>query len=363
MSSHGQPAGAADVLARFVHRLWWRPQLPIWGGLLWPLESLYAALSGWQRSRQRRRQPTNRADLGLDCPIIVVGNLIAGGAGKTPTTIELVRLLRAQGWRPGIVSRGYGRQARSLCDVTTDTPASQCGDEPLLIHLRTAAPVCVLADRLAAARHLRAAHPEVNLILADDGLQHLRLPRDFEVIVFDGRGTGNGRLLPAGPLRQPMPPAPPAQALVIYNCDQPSTAWPGHLARRGLNGICDWPAWRSGAPASPQALQALRERSQQRPVLAAAGLAEPERFFRMLEALGLRITRLPLPDHANLHPPPWPSDTPEVIVTEKDAVKLSPAAAGGVRIWVAPLDFALPDAVSAQLAHWLAPWRHNTAAP
>ena len=301
---------------------------------LWPLSLLYAAVTGVRRSLYRFGLLTTER---LPVPVIVVGNLIAGGAGKTPTVIALVALLRRHGYVPGIVSRGYGGSATGPLEVTRDSRAAECGDEPLLMHLRTNAPLVVGRDRVAAARLLLSAHPQIDLIVSDDGLQHLRLARDVQVLVFDERGAGNGWYLPAGPLREALPATVPARTLVVYNAPAASTPLPGTLAQRALRGAVPLAGWWLGEPASEQALTALRGR----PLIAAAGLARPERFFAMLRTAGLAFSPLPLPDHHDYRPLPWPDDTPDVIVTEKDAIKLDPALVGTTRVWVAPLDFAL----------------------
>jgi tetraacyldisaccharide 4'-kinase len=282
-------------------------------------------------------------------PVVVVGNLIAGGAGKTPTVIALAAMLRRHGYRPGIVSRGYGRAGHDVVEVEANTPAARCGDEPLLLQRRLGVPVVVGRDRVAAARALLRRHAEVDIIVSDDGLQHRRLPRVAQVLVFDERGVGNGWLLPAGPLREPLLPQVPARSVVIYNAPAPSTQWPGHVVRRSLAGAVSLADWWAGRRASHEDLQRLVGA----PILAAAGMAQPERFFDMLTAAGLTVLRLPLPDHHDYARLPWPADTPQVIVTEKDAVKLDPQAVGTTRVWVAPLDFdtgrAFEDAVLALL--------------
>jgi tetraacyldisaccharide 4'-kinase len=207
-----------------------------------------------------------------------------------------------------------------------------------LIRLRTGAPVWVGRRRVAVARALCAAEPAVNVIVADDGLQHLALARDAQVIVFDERGVGNGLLQPAGPLREPLPAVLPAATKVLYNAPAPSTLLPGRLARRQLAGAVPLADWWQGLPATTTALHGLRGRE----VLATAGLAAPERFFSMLEAEGLRIRRLPLPDHHAYSEAPWPAGTRDVLLTEKDAVKLRPTPEGP-RLWVVALDFVLPS--------------------
>lgn len=314
--------------------------------VLQPLSWLYRGLAALHRGLQARPPAAVPSK-----PVVVVGNLVVGGAGKTPTVIALVHWLRSQGWHPGVVSRGYGREGDDLVDVGSgsEQDAAQTGDEPLLIHLRTGAPLVVCRDRVAAARALCARHPEVDLIVSDDGLQHHRLAREVEVVVFDGRGAGNGLLLPAGPLRQPLPAVASERMLVLYNADQPSTPLPGFVARRSLAGAVPLEAWWQGARGAASPLQAFAGR----PVLAAAGMGDPERFFRMLEHAGLQIRRLPLPDHARFSPLPWPADTKEVLVTEKDAVKLQPGTPGAARVWVVALDFSLPAGFTEALSRRL----------
>jgi tetraacyldisaccharide 4'-kinase len=277
----------------------------------------------------------------LPVPVIVVGNLLVGGAGKTPAVIAIATLLRAHGWTPGIVSRGYGREREGeVIEVGTTSDARRSGDEPLLLARRTGAPVVVGRDRVAAGHALLQAHASIDVIVSDDGLQHLGLGRDIEVLVFDERGPGNGRVLPAGPLREPMPHAvstsgASAARLVLYNATAPTTPLPGFVSRRSLAGIsslADW--WRGEAP-SAAALDALRPRS----VVAAAGLARPERFFALLRDAGLTVTELALADHYDFASLPWPAGTGDVVVTEKDAVKLAPDRRIGTRVWVAALDF------------------------
>jgi tetraacyldisaccharide 4'-kinase len=317
-------------------RIWWRNRLGAAAWALWPLSLCYRAVSalsriayalGWLEAKR------------ATVPVIVVGNLVAGGAGKTPTVIALVQALRQSGWTPGVISRGHGRSSHAAAAVRDDSPVADVGDEPLLIRRRTHAPVWVARRRIDAARGLCAAHAEVNVLVADDGLQHLALAREVQIIVFDDRGVGNGWQLPAGPLRQPLPTHVPVNSHVLYNAERASTPWPGALAQRRLAGVVllqDW--WRGAAP-SLSALQALRGR----PVLAAAGMAAPQRFFAMLRDAGLQPTPLPLPDHHAYEQLPWPADTADVLVTEKDAVKLPRVTEGATRIWVVALDFQLPQ--------------------
>ena len=313
-----------------------------------PVAAVFALLSGL---RKRLYGIGWRRVHRFAVPVVVVGNLLAGGAGKTPTVLAIVRLLRQHGWHPGVVSRGYGRKVAGLVDVRPDTPVAHCGDEPLLLRLRTAAPVVVGRDRVAACAELLRRHPNVNIVVSDDGLQHWRLFRDAQVLVFDERGAGNGWLLPAGPLREPLPTAVPPCTVVLYNAVSASTPLPGSLATRSLAGVVLLGDWWKGQAASRSALDALKSH----PLIAAAGLARPQRFFDMLMAHGLRIDPLALPDHHDYRHLPWPPQTDDVVVTEKDAVKLDPQRIRRTRVWVAELDFDPGPAFNAALMALLPP--------
>ncbi len=317
---------------------------------LWPLSMVFAMLVALRQTLYRTQLLRPQV---LPVPVVVVGNLIAGGAGKTPTVMAVVRWLQACGHTPGVISRGHGRRsdASAVMEVHPTTAATEGGDEPLLLRLRLGVPVFVGVDRVAAARMALAAHPDIDVLVSDDGLQHMRLPRVAQVVVFDDRGAGNGWMLPAGPLREPLTPHVPPNTVVLYNASQPSTAWPGHLARRRLAGLVALADWWAGQAATMPCLAALS--ASRTPVLAAAGVSQPERFFSMLRAAGLEITPLPLPDHHDYTTLPWPADATDVVVTEKDAVKLRPeylaAQGASTRIWVAPLDFSASAAFDAAL--------------
>ena len=211
-SAQAWAARMTSGLSAWLTAQWSGPRPGVAARLLQPLSWLYAALADGQAALYRIGL---RHAESAPVPLLVVGNLVAGGAGKTPTVIALVDLLRLQGWTPGVISRGHGRRGGAVVAVTRASAAAEVGDEPLLIHLRTGAPVTVGADRPAAARALCAAHPAVDILLADDGLQHHRLKRDMALLVFDERGAGNGLRLPAGPLRQALPKCLPARTLVL----------------------------------------------------------------------------------------------------------------------------------------------------
>lgn len=310
----------------------WRRRGPAAVGLL-PLSLLYALVDGLRKLAYRWGLMRTEA---LPVPVIVVGNLIAGGAGKTPTVIALVQHLQARGETPGVISRGYGGTTRGVHLLTGHSQAGQTGDEPLLIHRRTGAPVCIGARRIDAARALLASHPEVSVIVSDDGLQHLALERDVEIIVFDERGAGNGWRLPAGPLREGLQRRADA---VLYNAPAPSTPRAGYMARRALGRIVTLDDWASG-PAGRERPELPDWRGLR--VLAVAGIAQPQRFFSMLDEAGLAHEALPLDDHHHYRVLPWAHWSGErIVVTEKDAVKLQhlPAAREDPRVHVVTLDF------------------------
>lgn len=339
-----------SFIARHLQALWWSPRPTGLAWLLWPLTWPYRTLFAIAQWRARRLVTP------LPVPLVVVGNLIVGGAGKTPTVVALVRALRVAGWHPGVVSRGYGRSPSLPRALAPGSSAQDVGDEPALIARLTGAPVWVGTQRADVARRLCAAHPEVNILVSDDGLQHAALPRQLEVLVFDERGVGNGLLLPAGPLREPMWPSLTPKASVLYNATAPTTALPGHLVQRRLGHAVPLPDWAVGHIAAGRPLGDFGRRR----CLAAAGIAAPERFFAMLEAAGLQITRLPLPDHHDFAEAPWGDDAGDVFITEKDAIKLMQLAAtpSRVQVWVVGLDFVLPDAFLRWLIDGLA--RHRT---
>jgi len=310
--------------------------------LLWPLSALYATSVAGRDALYRSGLLRT---VHLPVPVVVVGNLVAGGAGKTPTTIALVELLRRAGRRVGIVSRGYGGDAAGVLEVRHDTSPAQSGDEPLLLRRRTSAPVFVGRDRVGAARALLAAHADVDVVVSDDGLQHRRLGRDVQIVVFDERGAGNGWMLPAGPLRGPLPASIGMRDLVLYNAPRATTHLPGHIVERRLAGVVELAAWWRGEAPARRSLEALKGRT----LIAAAGIARPDRFFTALGDAGLTIEPVPLADHASFARLPWPRNAPDVIVTEKDAVKLDPARTAPTTVWVAALDFVLPTAFEADL--------------
>jgi len=301
--------------------------------LLLPLAMLFAAVSGLRRQAYRRGWLRVES---VGVPVIVVGNITAGGSGKTPLVIWLVNWLRSQGYRPGVISRGYGGHARGCVDVQTDSPPALVGDEPALIRLKTAGPVVVGRDRVAAARTLLERHPGVDVIVSDDGLQHYRLHRDIELAVIDAAtGLGNGWPLPAGPLREPPSRLRSVDAVVqvVRGAAQPRTYDSAPVWRADYTA---GQAWRLRAPQERQALRDLPPHDW----LAATGIGRPQGFFSMLDAHGLRYRPRPFPDHHVFRPTDLPAGG-AVLMTEKDAVKCREFA--GPDWWAVELDVAPED--------------------
>jgi len=323
---------------------------------LLPLSWLYGAvlrLRRWCYTRLPPAVPTPRP------PIIVVGNLVVGGTGKTPVVIALAVELSQLGWRPGIISRGYGVRigaaARTGCG---ELDAARFGDEPALIARQTRCPIAVHPKRLRALQALLAQYPEVDCVIADDGLQHLALPRDVTVIVQDARGVGNGRLLPAGPLREPARRLADAQVLMSnvmarnvvearvakaaqeQAMQQYVPTLPGYHAvmwlapvsvtrlADGLN--MDWQDW--------------CEQHREKKVAALAGIGQPERFFAMLREHGQALSHTrALADHAALNAAKLQGldDAHAILITDKDAIKLAQDI--DQRLWSVQVSGHYPD--------------------
>ncbi len=305
--------------------------------LLWPLSLIYRTLLAGRRLLYRLGWLTAQR---FEVPVMVVGNVVAGGAGKTPVVMALVQHLRQRGLRVGVISRGYGRRSHGCMEGLPDSRPEDVGDEPVLIRRSTGVPVMVAERRTQAAAALLANYPDTDVIVADDGLQHAALHRDFEICVFDDRGIGNGLLLPAGPLREPWPR--PVD-LILHTGLKPAFA--GFRAHRQLAPLArQWdgstvPLDKLAGPGQP-------------PLLALAAIARPDEFFDMLRARGLSLSHtIMLPDHYDFNS----LNTNEfkgysVICTEKDAVKLWPKWPQALAV---PLLLTLEPACLARLDQWL----------
>lgn len=342
MSRAGPTAWQRALTQAWLHRGWLA-----W--LLWPISRVYGALT---QVRQKLYQTGwHRADH-LPVPVIVVGNVIAGGSGKTPVVMALVQHLQSTGLRVGVISRGYGRSSHDCREVMPDSAVSDVGDEPALIQRTTQAPVFVAARRVEAAQQLLARYPQTQVIVCDDGLQHLALHRDLEICVFDNRGVGNGFLLPAGPLREAWPR--PVD-WVLHTGSRPAFA--GFTAPRALSQMA------TSAKGQLTPLTSLTPRSSLaqpdvKPLLAVAAIAKPDDFFSMLRAQGLTLDRtLALPDHSSFDS--WlrrEYEGYQVICTEKDAVKLWHHQPDALAVpLVLTLETALLQQLDARVSHLLSP--------
>ncbi len=292
-----------SALHDWLQRVWFKGAGGGW--VLAPLTWMYALVSSVRRVAY---QSGLRASIRVSCPVIIVGNLSVGGTGKTPLTIALAQGLTRRGMRVGIISRGYGGTSRGPERVKTDTSPFVVGDEAVVMARRTLCPVVVARERVAAARHLAR---DVDVLISDDGLQHLRLARDFEIVVIDGaRRFGNGKLLPQGPLREPVSRLASVDALVVHGT---GAAGAGEIEMQ--LSVDRLVALQTGAQLPVTALQGKR-------VHAVAGIGCPERFFDSLRSLGMDVIEHPLRDHVRLRATDlqFGDDLP-VVMTEKDAVK------------------------------------------
>ena len=322
----------------FLRQAWQTRSLLTW--LLWPLSLLLRIAVTYRRALYDAGLLASHR---LPVPVVVVGNVLLGGVGKTPIVMALAQHLQARGLRVGVISRGYGRHGQEVHEVSDNSSPADAGDEALLIARRCQVPVVVGADRPAAGRWLLQRHPETDVILSDDGLQHLALQHDLALCVFDERGLGNGWLFPAGPLREPWPRPHQVPQWLLFSV--PDAA----LAARRPDGQA-FLLQRRLAECAYNAAGEKRPLSQWRaqPCHALAAIAKPEAFFDMLRQQGLELdTPLALPDHDPLTTLPAAfGDGKDWLCTEKDASKLWPAYP---QTWAVPLEVALPATLLAEL--------------
>lgn len=280
-----------------------------WTALLLPLAILFRALSATRRTLFKLGIKSSYRP---NVPVIVVGNITVGGSGKTPTVLWLCELLKQAGYQPAVVSRGYGGRADAYpLLVTTETPASQSGDEPLLIATRTGCPVIVDPIRANAAR--KAETMGCDVIITDDGLQHYALQRDIELVVIDGeRRFGNAWPLPAGPMREPLSRLNSVFGQICNGGSADKGEWP-----MMLKPACQWQSVFDDACVTQGFFNERR-------VLAIAGIGNPQRFFNLLSNLGIEAQTLALADHAEIEAEQfarWQKEYDVILMTEKDAVK------------------------------------------
>lgn len=302
-----------SYLTAKVEDLWYTRLSP--SSLLAPLSGLFARIT--QMRREHYLKPGNQFESPL--PVIVVGNLTVGGTGKSPLTAWLVEILQQRGYQPVILTRGYqGEPGRFPLLVTNDTPAGVSGDEPLMLARQCRVPVVVDPDRARAAAWA-AAEGLGNILVCDDGLQHYRLARTIELVVFDGqRGAGNGALLPAGPLRESLERLSEVTAVVVNGL-------PEHATFEQIKVLA--PAFHIMA-LKPRCLRRLStgesapvQQFRGDKVHAVAGIGNPGRYFNFLESIGYEVVRHVFPDHHPFVLADFPDDDLPVVMTAKDAVK------------------------------------------
>ena len=322
--------------------------------LLWPLSWVYGLVL---RVRKLISDLRIIKEKPIAVPVIIVGNIRVGGTGKTPIVIALAQKLKELGWTPGIISRGYGAQASSIpTSVTSNSDPSIVGDEPVLIAQRTGNqfPIWVYPKRKETITALLKHHPEVNVIISDDGLQHAGLSRwpareggrDIEFVVRDERGEGNRFLLPAGPLREPktrdrdatlMTTSPSQRSMLIHEYFQGRRTFT--LAPQlGL-------AYQLNHSSNQQTLESIADQYLPKKMTAVAALGNPQRFFDSLQMYGVVAKCIPRPDHSSYTAQFFNDiDAKCILITEKDAVKC--AGITDERIWVVPMSVNIPDALS-----------------
>ena len=321
-----------------LNRIWYANEtVPMWAALL---ERVFRGMLGLRRWAYALGL---RSSTRLSVPVIVVGNLTAGGTGKTPLVAWLANELRRRGWHPGIVTRGYGASTHSVQRLPPGAEPKEFGDEPVWLAHATGCPVAI-GRRRAIAGRLLIERDGVDVLISDDGLQHWSLARDFEIVVIDAqRGFGNGQLLPAGPLREPVERLARVDAVVVNGGHREGAYSMKVHASRALS-------LRDLATSRP-----LSGFSGQR-VHAVAGIGNPDRFFDLLRANAIEVDAHPYPDHHRDNGSELAfADDLAVLITEKDAGKCAPFADG--RIWVVPIDVELPAEFSDVVHRHLHPMR------
>lgn len=317
-------------LSRALHAAWQRKGLL--SAALLPLSLPVLAATAYKHRRYLRRP-----DLVYHSrlPVVVVGNIYVGGTGKTPVVMALIQALQERGWRPGVISRGYGAKVGDHARAGTGKlNPSEFGDEPALIARTTMVPVSVHPSRVLAIKKLQKNYPEVNIVIADDGLQHLALGRDIEIVVQDARGIGNGRVIPAGPLREPASRLQSVDYLISnLHGDMAAPANIASMARQlsmrltpatvtnlVTGASLDWSSWRTQHGTDS--------------ISAVAAIGQPERFFSMLRAAGITLDRTcGLPDHDPYDASPFTDlASSHILITAKDAVKCE--RFNDARLWV-----------------------------
>ncbi len=324
-----------------IQDYWYRPDVFFWLllPLLWPLSGLYCFIT---TVRRKLYQLNIKKSVSSQVPVVVVGNIVVGGSGKTPLLISLCEYIQQHGFKPGVVSRGYGGSVSGVKQLSENDTADLVGDEPLMIFQRTKVPVVVGADRVAAVKHL-LENNHCDIVFSDDGLQHYRLRRDFEIAVVDSsRRFGNGFCLPAGPLRERISRLNDVD-MVVYNGEKSITPEQCYYVLQIVR---------------LNRLNSEKESSlssfTKKPVHAVAGIGNPARFFEQLSQNGVKVIEHAYPDHYVYQQDDfsgWDKDC--IIMTEKDAVKCRHLWLADA--WVVSVKAVFSDVLETQLSTDLLP--------
>lgn len=333
-------------LQQWLEKVWYENGRGRW--VLIPFSVLYCAINAYLRKTQTKHLPT------LRCPVIVVGNITVGGTGKTPLTIYIVNLLKDAGYKPAIITRGYGGKADSWPQsVTAESDTLMVGDEAVLMASRTGVPLYAGTDRLNSIQHLLKGH-DCDVIVSDDGMQHYKLPRDIQIAVIDGeRQLGNGYCLPAGPLREKKERLDECDLIVVNGNNNQQNQW----YAMDLKG---------------DTLVNLKT-AEERPLVqfsgknvhALTGIGNPKRFYSSLKQQGLQLTTHSYPDHYDFKANDLLfNDDKTVIMTEKDAVKCKKLVTDNRKYWYLPVKAQLDDGFDQQfLNHMESLYNRKSAQP
>ena len=316
----------------------WQRKNALFYLILVPLSWLFGALVALRRGLYKRGILQSQA---LSVPVIVVGNLNLGGSGKTPVVMWLVQQLKQKGYKPGVISRGYGANVGAPISVNASSHASVVGDEPLLIFRRSACPVFVGPNRVQAGQNLLKAHPECNVMISDDGLQHYRLKRDVEIAVVSGDALESAYLLPAGPMREPSSRLNEVDAIVFNGKKTLGAAFEMQLVGTQFYNLLEPNLTAKAADFAGKNVKAI------------AGIGKPQQFFEHLRSLGLTFASMGFADHHAFSAADLAKlNADALIMTEKDAVKCQ--AFAQAHYWVLPveanIDAGLLDVVLQKIA-------------
>jgi tetraacyldisaccharide 4'-kinase len=330
------------IIEAIVMRAWSRRGL--FALLMWPLSQVAQLVHQFQFALVVLGY---KKQTKLAIPVVVVGNVFVGGTGKTPLVIWLVQQLQQAGWKPAVISRGYGANVDIVREVHSDSLASEMGDEPVLIAQQAKCPVMVGRRRSEVAQTLCAQHPNVDVLISDDGLQHYALGRDVEIVMFDARGIGNGWCMPAGPLRES---ALRRRDFTILNAPEginvANIADNNEVIYRMQ--LVPSEVWQLSSPEQCRSLSSFQSQT----IFATAGIGHPQRFFNMLETQGIQFQSQALDDHHQFTENSFQKiDAQIILITEKDAVKCRQITAlnQDARVWVVPVVAQLEEQFAANL--------------